>query len=269
MHWDRYVWGKQTVEQLAKELRVSVPAMRAKLDAYNIPQTLPYQELLPASTTLAIDAYFRSRGDGTLIFRSPELRRNLLWYDIRYETVEEYLRGIRLMQEAGWVFTGFVVDGRKGVVKALSSLAPVQYCQFHQKKTIRNYLTKHPKTDAARELKDIVDLLTLTDEASFRAWLGVWHHTWDTFLKEKMIHPDGSTSYTHRRLRAAYRSLKTNLPNLFTCHTVDNLPNTTNTLDGSISHLRTMHRVHRGIKLRRRRKVTDTLLRGKYPKKFQ
>ena len=200
--WYDYVWGKQTVEQLADDSHVSIPVMRAWLDAHTIPTAYPYQELTSRPTTLVIDAYFRSRGDGTLIFRSPELKRNLYWKDIAYETVAEYLAGIRLMQAAGWVFTGFTVDGRKGVVPALSAIAPVQYCQFHQKKTIRDYLTKNPKTDAAKELKTIVNLLTVTDEASFRAWLEAWHTTWHSFLKERTVHPDGSTSYTHRRLRA-------------------------------------------------------------------
>lgn len=260
--------ANKRLPQLADDTHVSIPVMRARLDAYETPGTRPYQELTPRPTMLVIDAYFRSRGDGTLIFRSPELKRNLYWKDITYETVAEYVAGVHLMQAAGWTFTGFTVDGRKGVVSALAATAPVQYCQFHQKKTIRDYLTKNPKTAAAQELKALTSLLTMTDEASFQAWLTAWHTKWHEFLKERTVHPDGSTSYTHRRLRAAYRSLHTNLPYLFTYQSHAGMPNTTNTLDGSISHLRTMHRVHRGIKLRRRRKVTDTLLRGKYPKKF-
>ena len=264
--WSDYVWGKQTVAELADQHHVSAPVIRGRLDAYQIPVTYPYQELKPQPLTLVIDAYFRSRSDGTLIFRSPELKRNLLWYDITHETVGDYVRGVKLMQEAGWIFTGFTIDGRKGVAGALEQIAAVQYCQFHQKKTIRTYLTLKPQLEAAIELKEIVSRLTMTDEASFSGWLNNWHQKWSGVLKERTVHPGGGWSYTHRRLRSSYRSLKTNLPWLFTYQKHQGLPNTTNSLDGSISHLRTMHRVHRGLQLQRRRKVTDTLLRGKYPR---
>jgi hypothetical protein len=260
------VWGKQTIEQLANAKRVSVPVLRSKLDQYQIPLSQPCQQLVPGSIVLVIDAYFRKRGDGTIVFRAPGLGKNLLWYDIQYETVATYLYGVKLLQDAGWKILGFTVDGRRGVVSALETIAPVQHCQFHQKATIRRYLTNRPKLLAAQELKAIAAQLTVTDQDSFTAQLEIWHRAWDKLLKERTQHPSGGWSYTHRHLRAAYRSLNTNSPWLFTCHQYPDIPNTTNSLDGSISHLRTMHRVHRGIQLHRRLKLTDELLRGRYPK---
>lgn len=242
--------------------------MKALLDKYAPPQTQPYQELVPQQTTLVIDAYFRSRGDGTLIFRSPEIGRNLLWFDIRYETVHEYLRGVDVLQHVGWEIAGFTVDGRRGVIAALSRIAAVQHCQFHQAQTIRRYLTMAPQLPAAQELKAVVALLTITNRQSFEAQLLAWYEKWHTTLKQRTYHPSGAWSYTHQRLRRAYRSVHTNLPHLFTYQEHLAIPNTTNSLDGSISHVRTMHRVHQGLQLRQRRKVTDTLLRGKYPKKL-
>ena len=46
--------------------------------------------------------------------------------------------------------------------------------------------------------------------------------------------------YTHKKVRSAYRSLKTNLPNLFTYqrYLALNIPNTTNTIDGSLLDIR-------------------------------
>ena len=43
---------------------------------------------------LVIDAYYRSRGDGTIVFRVPELKQNILWYDIEYETILAYTSGV-------------------------------------------------------------------------------------------------------------------------------------------------------------------------------
>jgi len=56
--------------------------------------------------------------------------------------------------------------------------------------------------------------------------------------------------YTHKRLRSAYRSLRNNLPYLFTYRKYPqlNIPNTTNALDGGLfSPLKDLLKVHRGI----------------------
>lgn len=59
----------------------------------------------------------------------------------------------------------------------------------------------------------------------------------------------GKSHYTHKRLRSAYRSLKTNLPWLFTWydHIDLNIPNTTNAIDGHFSALKNKLRNHNGL----------------------
>ena len=58
----------------------------------------------------------------------------------------------------------------------------------------------------------------------------------------------GRWHYTHKRLRSAYRSLRLNLPYLFTYQKYPelNIPNTTNSLDGCFAYLKELVRVHRG-----------------------
>lgn len=46
------------------------------------------------------------------------------------------------------------------------------------------------------------------------------------------------------------------------------MPNTTNSLDGSISHLRTLLRVHKETILPLKRKITQELLRGIAPQNY-
>ncbi|MFC0036366.1 hypothetical protein [Cardiobacterium valvarum] len=60
----------------------------------------------------------------------------------------------------------------------------------------------------------------------------------------------GHTHYTHKRLRAAYNSLKGHLPWLFTCERFPNLgiPNTTNLLEEKFSEMKPLLRCHRGLK---------------------
>jgi len=90
-------------------------------------------------------------------------------------------------------------------------------CQFHQSAIIRRYLTKKPKLKAAQDLKEVVDLLKQTDKESFIGALDLWFERWQPFLNQRTTNPLTNKSfYTHKRLRSAYRSLKNNLPWLFT-----------------------------------------------------
>ena len=68
--------------------------------------------------------------------------------------------------------------------------------------------------------------------------------------------------YTHRRLRSAYRSLKTNVPWLFTSydHKELKIPNTTNAIDGHFADLKNKMRNHNGLSLERKKKFIDGFL---------
>jgi len=204
-----------------------------------------------------------------MLFRSPSLNQNLHWFPIAYETIAHYSQGIWFLEDQGWIIQAVICDGRSGVKKSLSPKYPVQMCHFHQVQIVTKYLTRHPQLPAAIELRSIVFTLKNTTEGVFSASLEVWYLRWQDFLKERTVNPDTKHwSYTHRRIRAAHRSLKQNLPYLFTYlkYPELNIPNTTNSLDGSISHLRDKLRVHRGLKHLQRKSLTEELLKGKYPK---
>jgi hypothetical protein len=86
---------------------------------------------------------------------------------------------------------------------------------------------------------------------------------WSFFLKERTSDPlAGKWFYTHKRLRSAYRSLKINLPYLFTYqkYLKLNIPNTTNSLDGCFAYLKELVRVHRGINKTLKRKIIQEIL---------
>ncbi len=70
-------------------------------------------------------------------------------------------------------------------------------------------------------------------------------------------------SFTHARLVAAYRSLRTNLPYLFTCKKYKNIniPNTTNCLDGGVfSPMKILIKIHRGLSKSLKLKIVDDYL---------
>ena len=218
--------------------------------------------LLPQTTVIIIDTTYLEQF-GLMVFRSADLRKNLLWYKVSHETNDLYRRGIEELIAPGWIIKAIVADGKPGLSKLFPQI-PFQLCQFHQFAAITRYISKKPKLIASIELRQLMFLLKETDEASFTYWLNQWHGKWRDFLNEKTINPiTQKSSYTHKRLRSAYRSLQRNLPFLFTFErNIPDLhiPTTTNSLDGYFSHLKSKLSVHRGASKKTQLKLIQKLI---------
>ena len=108
-----------------------------------------------------------------------------------------------------------------------------------------------PKLEASKDLKKLVSRLTLTTEKNLTQKLDEWYEKYKYFLDEKSVSSTtGELHYTHPRIRAPYRSLRTNLPYLFTYKNYKKLhiQNTTNTLEGGVfSHMKNIISLHRGL----------------------
>lgn len=254
-----YAHGKQTYKQIAKKFGRSRSWVQKVIDR----RPLHSHYVPPCRTPLVIDAVFFGRGSGLLVFRSPTLRKNLGWYDIQSERVEDYYIGVGELISSEFEITGIVVDGKPGVLGALERMGlPVQMCHFHQIQIVSRYTTRHPKLPAAKELLRLVRLLPETDQESFEYWLHEWHTQWEDFLAEKSFDPIRNRyRFTHIRLRKAYRSLKRHMPYLYTYHHHKDLPNTSNSLEGVFSQLKAKVGIHRGLKPERRDDLVYELLR--------
>lgn len=182
---------------------------------------------------------------------------------VKQETNKLYLIGVEEITRRGIKVQSIVCDGRKGLLQLFDDI-PIQYCNFHQVATIRKYLTKKPKMQASKELLAHTLLLTRTDKESFEGGLLAWFTKWQSFLNERTIDKYGKTCYTHKKLRSAYRSLKTNLPWLYTWY--DNMgleiPNTTNAIDGHFADLKNKLRNHNGLSMERKKRFIDEFFKA-------
>ncbi len=258
--WDEYVYGKQTYAQLAIKYRCSVKTIQRKIDCYKVTLSEPHRR----SVIVLMDTTYWGRGFGVMLFKDSLSGHNLLKYYVRNETNALYQQGISELKAKGFTILAIVCDGRKGLIQAFKDI-PVQMCQFHQAAIIRRYLTKKPKLQAAKELILVVDLMKKTDKESFIGALQEWFYKWQWFLDERSTNPEtGKTYYTHKRLRSASRSLKNNLPWLFTWydHSEVKIPNTTNAIDGHFADLKNKLRNHNGLSIERKRKFIDEFLKA-------
>ena len=101
--------------------------------------------------------------------------------------------------------------------------------------------------------------ITQTTQDIFQSLVETAHEKYSDFLKER----NENKQFKHKQLRSAFRSLKTNMPYLFTYKNFPelNIPNTTNSCDGSFAHWKQKLKIHRGLTKPRRNKMIDFLLR--------
>jgi len=211
-----------------------------------------------------MDTTYWGHSFGVMLFKDSITKENLLKYYVKNESNALYHKGIKELKEKGNRIKAIVCDGRRGLLNSFNGI-PIQMCQFHQAAIIRRYITKNPKLPASIELKKIVRLMSKTDKEFFEGALNGWFEKWEKFLNERTLNEEtGKSFYTHKRLRSAYRSLKTNLKWLFTWYdNIElNIPNTTNAIDGHFADLKNKLRNHNGLSITRKKKFIDRFLKA-------
>lgn len=256
--WKKYVWKRQTVKQLAKEYKKSVKWVRQQLDSVVVKK--PF--IRPCDVVVVADMTFVKRTFGVAVIRSPHLKKNLVWINATKETALVYHELKWQLGKKGFEIQAAVIDGKPGLIEVFW-MVPIQMCHFHQIAIMTRYLTTKPKLLAGQTLRRIALKIPRSYEDEMKRLLDDWYKTWGDFLKEKTFNPVTKRwFYTHKRLRSAYRSITGNLPRLYTYQKYPelNIPNTTNSLDGTFSHVKDMLRIHRGLKKDRKLKLIDEIL---------
>ena len=258
--WNKYIYKRQTLKNLAEEYGKSINWVRSKIEAAKALK----KEVQTDGYVFIADCTFFGRAYGFIVFRAFEIQKNVYVKSLMYESIADNQAGRIAIQKQGFKIKAMVLDGRPGV-RNLFSDVPVQMCHFHQKQIIQRYLTTRPILPASIELKIIADTLANSNEKEFSKDLFSWHDKWSSFLKERTTDPiTGHWHYIHKRTRSAFRSLKNNLPYLFTYKKYPelNIPNTTNSLEGKFAHLKEKVGIHRGTREPIKRKMIEDILRN-------
>jgi len=210
---------------------------------------------------LIFDATYFGRGYGWLVFRTNGI--NIHAKKIETERIDIILQELFYLECVGYEFKSFTIDGRTGLCKNLRlhyPNVPVQFCQFHQKMIIRRYITDRPKLECSQKLKKLLNKLTKINEETFKNELENLEETYKDFLLEK----NEKGEFMHKKLRSALRSLRTNLPYLFTYknHPELGISNTTNSIESNFSHWKSKVKMHRGLRPDRKDKIILYLIKN-------
>jgi hypothetical protein len=217
---------------------------------------------------LVVDAtYFGKRRtatelDGVMVFVDA-LTGEVVWAKfIKSETNNNYQEGLNYLESRGFEILGVVSDGRRGLARIFSKY-PYQICQFHIQKGVSTLLTRNPKSQSGKELKQFNDTfikLKLT-KAQFLEQIETYLNTHKYYLNE-MSETDPKQP-KHKRLRKALNKYKNNLKYMFTYEINSDLeiPNTTNKIDGGVfSPLKRVVNIHpRTTKLRKKNLIIEFL----------
>lgn len=259
-----YVEGKQTLSQLAQKYGVNEKTIRRDLKKmHHVMMISKYKQV-----TIQMDTTYWGRRFGLMVIRDA-VRGRILWRKyVTHEAIVDYMEGVEWLKSNGFKIYGAVIDGMKGLTKALYPI-PVQLCQFHQMLIVRRYITQDPDIEASKALLDLINSITRMDKESFIGAFNEWYEKYPDVLNER-VHDKRikkkTPPFMRPKLRSAYFSVKRNMPYLWTFydHPETGLPNTNNALEGFFSELKTKVRVHSGISKENRKKLLDELIKRHY-----
>ncbi|MDD4902852.1 MAG: transposase, partial [Patescibacteria group bacterium] len=140
------------------------------------------------------------------------------------------------------------MDGEISVLRAIRTVWPkakVQRCLFHIQREGMRWLRTHPKTEAGRELRDILSTLCYVKNfrerkifiQRFQQWLEIHREFVQSLPKTKIAFKD---------LKRTIVLIKNALPDMFR-YFGHSLPATTNALESFYSRLKADYRRHRGL----------------------
>lgn len=151
------------------------------------------------------------------------------------ENTKTHTKGIQYLEQSGIKIVGFIVDGFWGFYVQNHHSYDIQMCQKHMADIVRKYITRKPKLQASKELKEIIDKLSGISKKTFDSEFDLWLTRWTDFLKEKTyIEGTSHWFYTHGRLRSAVTSLVKYRDFLFAFEENHWLPNTNNSIEGEV-----------------------------------
>ena len=245
--WYLYQERKQTASEIAEGYGVSRCTINRRLKHIEVGWQQP--NLQGMSGYVHLDATYWGRNWGVLAAIDEATSRPLYRAFIKKEKVEDYMLAITTLVKNGYEIKGLILDGVKGVFLAYPNYK-IQMCQYHMERIIVRYLTQNPQLAASIALMLLIKRLPQLTRLQFEKEYNEWKKQYDKTLKERSKSTiTGKTSYTHKRLRGAMRSIDFFLPYLFTYQETicDGMPNTNNKIEGIFTDLKKNLNNHSGL----------------------
>jgi len=257
--FEDWIIGRQTLSQIAANSGYSERTLKRYFSEY-LSKT-PVLSVRPSEkVNLLIDATYFSNNLCLVLYRDNTIKYTQLYRLTDGEWYDEIKEDLINLLSMGVQIESITCDGHKALLKAIRKTCKhviVQRCLVHIQRMCRIWLTMRPKSQAAADLRAIVNRLHSINTHEQRDYwlvsLVKWHAAYEIFIKEKSYSQTGNYWYKHRLLRRSFTVIRRALPDMF--HYLDNnkIPKTTNGIESFFGHLKSHLTVHRGLSKQHRR----------------
>lgn len=270
---NRFVWfekwiiERRTLEQLSKESGYSIRTLNRYFYEYlSLP---PVLSVFPSErVNLLIDGTYFSNDLCLVLYRDNSIKFTQLYRLTDGEWFEELAEDLGNLLHLGVQIESITCDGHKALLKAIKAVCPnvtLQRCIIHIQRMCCIWLSQKPKSNAGKDLRDIVlNLHQISNELQRDYWivsLVKWHENHKLYINQKTVNEEtGRYWYTHKLVRRSFMVIKNALPDMFRYLDNHKIPKSTNGLESFFGHLKGHINVHRGLSKRHRKQFIQWYL---------
>lgn len=205
---------------------------------------------------LLIDGTYFENGLCLILYYDYDIQYVQLFRETNQEKFREIKEDLLNLKKLGTEVYSVTCDGHKAIMKAVIQIFPgaiVQRCVVHVKRQIKNYLGTKPQLVQAKELLYYSRQITRINSMEHaQQWLVEVHHWYkehQEFINQKSVNEKTAAWwYTHKHLHQATTHLINAIPNLFSYLNDEQIPPSTNQIEGYFAHLKEKLTLHRGLK---------------------
>lgn len=206
---------------------------------------------------LLIDGTYFENGLCLILYYDYDIQYVQLFRQTNQEKFKEIKEDLLNLKKLGTQIYSVTCDGHKSIMKAVSTVLPnsiIQRCVVHVKRQIKSYLGIKPQLPQARELlyysKQITKIHTQEQATAWLREVHDWYNKHEAFINQKSINDiTGRSWYTHKHLHQAATHLINAIPYLFSYLSDEQIPKSTNQIEGYFAHLKEKLTLHRGLRL--------------------
>lgn len=254
--FERWVRDKQSILQLSQESGYSERTLKRYF--YKVLPTCPtWQIQKREKVNLLIDGTYFKNKVCLLLYRDHNIKMTILYRLTSKEFLWEIKEDLRAIKSIGIEIESVTCDGASSILKAVREVCPgaiLQRCTFHIAKEVSSLLTRKPKNEAARELKELVALLSKVEsQQEAQLWIRAfvdWYKKNREFINQKTTDEiTGRWWYTHKGLHRSATHIIRAIPYMFNYTMFENIPKTSNSIESFFGHLKDHLRLHRGLSI--------------------
>ena len=207
------------------------------------------------SVNLLIDGTYFANKLCLVLYRENNIKTTLFYRLSDGEWEEELREDLENLISLGITIESITCDGLRNILRAIRKSSPetiIQRCIAHIQRETLIWLTKHTKSNAGVELREIIrQLHTIDNRDKWGYWvvdLMRWYDRHKDFVNTKTYKQETNRYwFTHKSVRKAFIHIKQALPEMFNYLDNPRIPKTTNGLESFFEHLKQNISIHRGL----------------------